>query len=132
MTVGHPTCPTYLRLGSARIEHLALDQRELIKNRKYARVCRENDGTFIPLAFETYGTFSKRTEDLIKRIVDIAAGIHHCNYSTMLNYWRRRFSSTLQYFNTQIITESYLLNFITENEGQLERDFYDGLHYGFI
>ena len=132
MTVGHPTCPTYLRLGSARIKHLALDQRELIKNRKYARVCRENDGTFIPLAFETYGTFSKRTEDLIKRIVDIAAGIHHCNYSTMLNYWRRRFSSTLQYFNTQIITESHLLNFITENEGQLERDFYDGLHYGFI
>ena len=132
VTVGHPTCQYYLeKKGSAVTPHVTSDFREDVKVRKYKRICGLNESTFIPLAFETYGTYSNQTENLVKRLVGVAKDIHHCDFSSLLNYWRRRFSSTLQYFNAQIINESYLLNSISEDDGPMERNFYNGLCYGF-
>ena len=116
--------------SSAHTEHIAIDLRETAKVKKYDRVCRENGSIFVPLAFETYGTYSRQTEALIKKIVQKAADVHHYDYSILLNYWHRRFSSTLQYFNAKIINESYLLNFVNDR-GFIERDFYNGIYYGF-
>ena len=43
-------------------------------------------------------------------------------YILLLNYWRKRFSVTLQTFNARLITQAYLVIF-DNGGGNLERDF---------
>ena len=51
----------------------------------------------------------------------VTAG-NHVPYSILLNYWRKRFSVTLQTFNARLITQAYLVSF-DNGGGHLERDF---------
>ena len=51
-----------------------------------------------------------------------ASEVHHAPYSALLNYWRKRFSVTLQTFNARLIAQAYLVIFDSAG-GNLERDF---------
>ena len=72
---------------------------------------------FMPMAFEIYGACSGKFEDFLKKMVKAASP-----YSELLNYWRKRFSVTLQTFNARLITQAYLVIF-DNGGGNLERDF---------
>ena len=47
---------------------------------------------------------------------------NHVPYSVLLNYWRKRFSVTLQTFNARLITQAYLVIMVMVEEN-LERDY---------
>ena len=55
-------------------------------------------------------------------MVKAASDANHVPYSVSLNYWRKRFSVTLQTYNVRIITQAYLALF-DNGGGNLERDF---------
>ena len=60
-------------------------------------------------------------EDFLKK-VKAASEVNDVPYSVLLNYWRERFSVTLQTFNARLITQAYLVIF-DNGGGNLERDF---------
>ena len=79
----------------------------------------------MPLAFETYGGTSERFEKLIERLSSEAAEFNNVSYyyyPILLNYWKKRISTTLQMGNVSIISEAYrrLFNFGPET---IQRDF---------
>ena len=76
----------------------------------------------IPMAFEIYCACCGKFEDFLKKMVKAASDANHVPYSVLLNYWRKRFSVTLQSFNVRIITQAYLALF-DNGGGNLERDF---------
>ena len=55
-------------------------------------------------------------------MVKAASEVNNVPYSVFLNYWRNRFSVTLQAFNARLITQAYLVTFDNVG-GNLERDF---------
>ena len=63
---------------------------------------------FMLMAFEIYGACSGKFEDFLKKMVRAASDANHVPNSVLLNYWRKRFSVTLQTFNVRIITRAYL------------------------
>ena len=84
--------------------------------------CNAFDSDFVALAFETYGGTSERFEKLIERISSKAAEFNNIPYHILLNYWKKRISTTLQIGNVSIISEAYrrFFNFGAET---IERDF---------
>ena len=70
---------------------------------------------FMPMAFEIYGACSGKFEDFLKKMVKAASDANHVPNSVLLNYWRKRFSVTLQTFNVRIITRAYLALFDNNN-----------------
>ena len=63
---------------------------------------------FMPMAFEIYGTCAEKFESFLKKMVKAASAVNHVPDSVLLNYWRKRFSVTLQTFNARLITRAYL------------------------
>ena len=60
---------------------------------------------FMPMAFEIYGACSEKFEDFLKKMrVKAASEVNHVPYSVVPNYWRKRFSVTLQTFNIRLIS----------------------------
>ena len=122
VTIANPTFITYSNRGSSREEHVAIKDKEKLKNDKYSQRCQMIDSDFMPMAFEIYGACSEKFEDFLKKMVKAASDANHVPYSVLLNYWRKRFSVTLQTFNARLITQAYLVIF--DNGGRnLERDF---------
>ena len=78
----------------------------------------------MPMAFEIYGACSEKFDSLLKVVlVQFASDANHIPYySVLLNCWRKRFSVTLQVFNSRLITQAYLL-LLDKGGGNLERDF---------
>ena len=77
----------------------------------------------MPMAFEIYDACSEKFDSLLKVLVQFASDANHTiPYSVLLNYWRERFSVTLQVFNSKLITQAYLL-LLDKGGGNLERDF---------
>ena len=122
VTIANPTSITYLNRRSATEEHVAIKDREKVKNDKYAQRCQQIDTDFMPMAFEIYGACSEKFDSLLKVLVQFASDANHIPYSVLLNYWRKRFSVTLQVFNSRLITQAYLL-LLDKGGGNLERDF---------
>ena len=120
-TIAHPTGRDYLRRGSATHKHYALTFLEGQKNEKFNDRCDRAGGSFIPLAFETYGATSTRVDNFIKDVVSRAAEINHIPYSVLLNYWKKRLSVSLQIGNINILSLAYrrLFNY---GGGNLDRD----------
>ena len=104
------------------MEHVAIRDREKVKNDKYAQRCQQIDTDFMPMAFEIYGACSEKFDSLLKVLVQFASDANHIPYSVLLNYWRKRFSVTLQVFSSRLITQAYLL-LLDKGGGNLERDF---------
>ena len=67
------------------------------------------DSDLMLMAFEIYGTCSEKFESFLKKMVKAASEVNHVPYSVLLNYWRKRFSVTLQTFNARFITQAYLV-----------------------
>ena len=122
VTIAHPTGATHMRNGSTQNKHYALKHLEALKITKFEHRCNAFDSDFVPLAFETYGGTSERFEKLIERISSKAAEFNNIPYPILLNYWKKRISTTLQIGNVSIISEAYrrLFNFGAET---IERDF---------
>ena len=104
------------------IYYLYFKDKEKLKNDKYSQRCQTIDSDFMPMAFEIYGACSGKFEDFLKKMVKAASDANHVPYSVLLNYWRKRFSVTLQTFNARLITQAYLVIF-DNGGGNLERDF---------
>ena len=67
----------------------------------------------MPMAFEIYGACSEKFEDFLKKMVKAASDANHVPYySVLLNYWRKRFSVTLQTFH-EIKSLRLILLFLT-------------------
>ena len=58
-----------------------------------------------------YGACSGKFEDFLEEMVKAASDANHVPYAVLLNYWRKRFSVTLQTFNVRINTQAYLALF---------------------
>ena len=58
----------------------------------------------------------------MKKMVKAASCANHVPYSVLLNFWRKRFSVTLQNFNVRIFTQAYLALF-DNGGGNLECDY---------
>ena len=100
---------------------MAIKDKEKLKNDKYSQRCQMIDSEFMPMAFEIYGDCSEKFDDFLKKMVKTASEVNHVPYSVLLNYWRKRFSVTLQTFNARLITQGYLVIF-DNGGGNLERD----------
>ena len=48
VTIANPTSITYLNRGSAREEHVAIEDKEMLKNDKYSQRCHMIDSDFMP------------------------------------------------------------------------------------
>ena len=102
---------------------MAIKDKEKLKNVKYSQRCQMIDSEFMPMAFEIYGACSEKFEDFLKKMVKAASDANHVPYSVLLNYWRKRFSVTLQTFNARLITQALLYYLIMVDRRNLERDF---------
>ena len=71
---------------------------------------------FMPMAFKIYGTCSEKFEEFLKKMVKAASEGNHVPFSMLLHYWRKRFFSTLQTFNTRLVTQAYLVILIMMEE----------------
>ena len=69
-----------------------------------------------------YGGTSEKFDKLIEKLSSKAAEFNKVPYPILLNYWKKRISTTLQFGNVAIISEAYrrLFNFGAET---LQRDF---------
>ena len=109
MTIANPTGPSYLHNdNSSQIKHFAIKDKEKLKNDKYFRRCQDINTAFMPLAFEIYGSASVSVNKLIQDLASTAAERAYTPYHTLLLYWRKRISFTLQYYNAWIINQAHL------------------------
>ena len=75
------------------------------------------DSDFMPMTFKSYDACSEKFEDVLKTLVKAASEVHHVPYySALLNYWRKRFSVTLQTFDARLIAQAYLVILIMLEE----------------
>ena len=74
------------------------------------------------LIYETYGGTSEKFDKPIEKLSSKAAEFNKIPYPILLNYWKKRISTTLQFGNVAIISEAYrrLFSFGAET---LQRDF---------
>ena len=72
VTIANPTSITYSNRGSSREEHVAIKDKEKLKNDKYSQQCQMIDSDFMPMAFEIYGACSEKFEDFLKKMVKAA------------------------------------------------------------
>ena len=121
ITVGHPTCPSYVTHAS-RTRHSTLKKLHVAKNNKYKQRCHEIDSSFMPLAFESFGAVSEQTVALMANLVSKAAELSMIPYSVLLSYWRKRISTTLQIHNARILMMS-TTRILAKNAGRLEEAF---------
>ena len=122
VTVWNATSATELRKGSHAVQHQAISDAEKVKNDKYEGRCREIDHFFMPWAMEIYGACSKNVASFIDKVVEKAAEVNSIPQSILLSYWRKRMSTTLQYYNARLINQAYLqLN--DNGGGNMYRDF---------
>ena len=71
---------------------------------------------------EIYGACSKNVASFIDKVVEKAAEVNSIPQSILLSYWRKRMSTTLQYYNARLINQAYLqLN--DNGGGNMYRDF---------
>ena len=59
VTIANPTSTTYLNRGSSREEHVAIKNKEKLKNDKYSQRWQMIDSEFMPMAFEINGVCSR-------------------------------------------------------------------------
>ena len=52
VTIAIPTSDTYFNRGLSREEHVAIKDKEKLKNDKYSQRCQLIDSDFMPIAFE--------------------------------------------------------------------------------
>ncbi len=105
ITVGHPTCPSYVSRASV-VRHHTLNKLHRDKNTKYLDRCTEINSSFMPLAFESFGAVSDDVVKLMANLVSKAAELTKIPYSVLLSYWRKRISTTLQVQNARILMVS--------------------------
>ena len=122
VTVWNSTGVTALRRGAGAVQHQTISDAEKVKTDKYEERCREIDHYFMPMAIEIYGATSKKVESFIDKVVEKAAEINAIPHAILLSYWRKRISTTLQYYNARLINQAYLqLN--DNGGGNMHRDF---------
>ena len=122
VTVWNSTGVTALRRGSGAIQHQTISDAEKVKTDKYEERCRQIDHYFMPWAIEIYGATSKKVESFIDKVVEKAAEINAIPHAILLSYWRKRISTTLQFYNARLINQAYLqLN--DNGGGNMYRDF---------
>ena len=102
--------------------HQTISDAEKVKTDKYEERCRQIDHYFMPWAIEIYGATSKKVESFIDKVVEKAAEINAIPHAILLSYWRKRISTTLQFYNARLINQAYLqLN--DNGGGNMYRDF---------
>jgi ribonuclease HI len=122
VTVWNPTGVNALRRGSGALQHQTIFHAEKMKTDKYEERCREIDHYFMPMAIEIYGAASKQVESFIDEVVKKAAEVNVIPHAILLSYWRKRISTTLQFYNARLISQAYLqLN--DNGGGNMYRDF---------
>jgi len=122
VTVWNPTGVNALRRGSGALQHQTIFHAEKMKTNKYEERCREIDHYFMPMAIEIYGAASKQVESFIDEVVKKAAEVNVIPHAILLSYWRKRISTTLQFYNARLISQAYLqLN--DNGGGNMYRDF---------
>ena len=122
VTVWNSTGVTALRRGSGAIQHQTISDAEKVKTDKYEERYRQIDHYFMPWAIEIYGATSKQVESFIDKVVEKAAEINAIPHAILLSYWRKRISTTLQFYNARLINQAYLqLN--DNGGGNMYRDF---------
>ena len=89
---------------------------------KFEHKCNLFHSDYVPLALETYGGTLEKFDKLIERLSSKAAEFNKIPYPILLNYWKKRILTTLQFGNVAIISEAYrrLFNFGAET---FQRDF---------
>ena len=122
VTVWNPTSPSALAKRSHQVQHQTITDAEKMKITKYRERCRQIDHNFMPMAFEIYGACSKLVDTFLVDVVTNAALINAIPQSVLVSYWRKRISTTLQYYNARLISQAYLqLN--DYGGGNMGRDF---------
>ena len=95
-------------------EFACTDRAEREKKIKHAYIEELNHGKFIPLAFAYGGAWGKSAGKFIPKIIKhidkssfLFSKLHEINWScsTPSNYWRQRFSCTLQYWKSRGILD---------------------------
>ena len=122
VTVWNPTSQSALAKRSHQVQHQTITDAEKMKITKYRERCRQIDHNFMPMAFEIYGACSKLVDTFLVDVVTNAALINAIPQSVLVSYWRKRISTTLQYYNARLISQAYLqLN--DYGGGNMGRDF---------
>ena len=80
VTIANPTSITYFGRGSSREEHVAIKDKEKLKNDIYSQRCQTIDSDFMPMAFEIYGACSEKFEDFLKEMVKTASEMSRFPY----------------------------------------------------
>ena len=99
-----------MRNGSTRQKHFALSVLEANKIAKFEHRCNLFHSDFVPLALETYGGTSEKYDKLIEKLSSKAAEFNRIPYPILLNYWKKRISTTLQFGNVAIISETMIIS----------------------
>jgi hypothetical protein len=100
LTGTHPACDSSCT-ATRRDPKSSIIRAEKRKNNIYLDLAATHDITFTPLAFECYGAFSEKFEKLIRKLCRMRAEILDIEETSVLNYWFRRISCTLQRSNKQ-------------------------------
>jgi hypothetical protein len=103
LTGTHPACDSSCQ-ATRRDPKSSILRAEKRKNNIYLDLAATHDITFTPLAFECYGAFSEKFEKLIRKLCRMRAEILDIEETSVLNYWFRRISCTLQRANSRAIS----------------------------
>ena len=104
ITVGVPTCPSYVRKSSQERDY-TINKLNTIKNDKYLEKCNQINIDFMPMAFETFGAWSKEFKNIFNILVKNASELNQSNYANLHFYWSKRISCTLMRYNSKCIIQ---------------------------
>ena len=98
--------------GTSYVSHSAVkmgyarNKNESKKNNKYRRLSNQLGYSFLGASVEIFGSMTEKLQDLIKALVQRAAERSMIPYSTLLGYWNKRLSMTIQRGNAKLWLDS--------------------------
>ena len=123
-SITHPACPTYCT-ATVNNPNSAIQRVNDTKNNKYKERAEANDIEFMPMALECYGALSPEFVKVLKFLCEKRANLTNSNKTTILQYWYKRISCTLQKRNCRSIANRILD--ITQNNAHLNDECFDHL-----
>ena len=83
-----------------------IKKKRMEKNNKYLKKCEDQGACFSPLPFESFGFAGKEVLDLVSSLVKKASESLNIDFASLLSYWKKRMSTTLQVYTAKFILET--------------------------
>ena len=100
-----PRGASYVSQSANKIGH-ARKVNESKKNKKYKTLSSQIGYSFIGASLEIFGSINEKLQDLIKTLVQRAAERAMIPFSSLLGYWNKRLSMTVQRGNAKLWLDS--------------------------